>query len=91
MNSSILPQTIHSFKSHKGFHHDGNAPPIWRNKIIKMETLLQAGGTKSSQWKRPSKLEEQNHRSGNAPPSWRNKIIAVETFLQAGGTKSSQF
>jgi hypothetical protein len=63
--------------------------PIWRTKIITMETSLQSGGTKSSRWKRPSNLEEQKNHGGNAPPIWRNKIIAVETFLQSGGTKSS--
>jgi len=56
-----------------------------------VETFLQAGGTKSSRWKRPSNLEQQNHRSGNLPPRWRNKIITVETFLHAGGTKSSRW
>ena len=43
-------------------HRDGNVPPIWRKKIIAMETFLRFGGRKSSRWKRPSNLEEENHR-----------------------------
>jgi hypothetical protein len=42
-----------------------------------METFLQSGGRKSSQWKRSSKLEEENHRDGNVPPIWRKKIIVI--------------
>jgi hypothetical protein len=29
-------------------HRDENVPPIWRDKIIAMEMLLQTGGRKSS-------------------------------------------
>ena len=58
-------------------HRDGNVPPIWRKKIIVMETFLQTGGRKSSRLKRSSNLEEENHRDGNVPPIWRKKIIVI--------------
>jgi hypothetical protein len=58
-------------------HCDGNAPPIWRKKIIVMEMLLQSGGRKSLRWKCSSSLEGEKKCDGNAPPVWRKKIIVI--------------
>ena len=59
-------------------HRGGNAPQIWRKKIIVVEMFLRFGGRKSLWWKCSSNLEEENHCGGNVPPIWRRKIIVVE-------------
>ena len=71
-------------------HHDGNLPPIWRTKIITMETFLQFGGRFRSQ-----RIVPPNWRVFPQPADCSSKLEGVSAasglLLQSGAINNSLF